>query len=60
MSPEPGKRKDGITHDIVRFLAWLKKLGRTAAAALFRKKWTGKGSISGRSAGGLPDNSLNM
>ena len=38
MSPEPGERKDGITHDIVRFLAWLKKLRCTAAADLLQEK----------------------
>jgi hypothetical protein len=37
MSPEPGERKDGITHDIVRFLAWLKKRGAQQRLISFGK-----------------------
>jgi hypothetical protein len=43
MSPGPGERKDGITHDIVRFLAWLKKRGAQQRLIYCRKKWDGKG-----------------
>lgn len=43
MSPETGERKDGITHDIVRFLAWLKKRGAQQRLIYCRKKWDGKG-----------------
>jgi hypothetical protein len=43
MSPEPKKREDGITHDIVRFLAWLKKRGAQQRLIYCRKKWDGKG-----------------
>jgi len=51
MSPEPGERKDGITLDIVRFLAWYKKRGAQQRLTSFGKNGTGRGSISGRSAG---------
>ena len=43
MSPAPGEREDGITHDIVRFLAWLKKRGAQQRLIYCRKKWDGKG-----------------
>jgi hypothetical protein len=43
MSPAPEKREDGITHDIVRFLAWLKKRGAQQRLIYCRKKWDGKG-----------------
>ena len=38
-----GKRKDGITHEIVRFLAWLKNRGAQQRLIYCRKKWDGKG-----------------
>jgi hypothetical protein len=43
MSPEPEKQEDGITHEIVRFLAWLKKRGAQQRLIYCRKKWDGKG-----------------
>jgi hypothetical protein len=54
MSPAPEKREDGITHEIVRFLAGLKKRGAQQRLISFGKNGTGKGSISGRSAGACP------
>jgi hypothetical protein len=43
MFPEPGERRDGITQEIVRFLAWLKKRGAQQRLIYSRKKWDGKG-----------------
>lgn len=43
ISPAPGEREDGITHDIVRFLAWPRKRGAQQRLISCRKKWDGKG-----------------
>jgi len=39
MAPAPEARGDGITHGIVRFLAWLKKRGAHQRLMYCRKKW---------------------
>jgi len=54
MSPVPEKREDGITHEIVRFLAWPRKRGAQQRLISFGKNGTGKELISGRSAKDLP------
>jgi hypothetical protein len=54
MSPAVSEREDRISHNIVRFLAWLKKRGAQQRLITFGKNGTGKGSISKGFAGDLP------
>ena len=43
MSKSSTEREDGITRDVVRFLAWLKKRGAQQRYRYCRKKWDGTG-----------------